>query len=93
MTTTTWKFYSALCATAMDVVVLSRFGPLLWKTWAPNGGLRIALLLLAGALTFTLMDIWSQIAEEPLPCVLEPDNHECSFSAAPVAGGNGGADV
>lgn len=64
MTTTTLQFLLAICATALDVLVVGHCAPLLWQTWGPVSWARLGLLLLAGAMAFTLMDIWSQTIEK-----------------------------
>lgn len=54
------KMIAASCITCMDVEVVVRFGPVLWHYGNTIAWARITLLLLAGAMAFTLMDIWSK---------------------------------
>jgi len=56
----TVKLIAALCTTLMDLTVIGNCGPLLWKVWGDFCWPRIGLLLLAGAIAFTLMDIWAK---------------------------------
>lgn len=60
MKSATLKFVPAICVTLMDILVIRWCGPLLWNAWNGVCWARIGLLLLAGSIAFTLMDIWAK---------------------------------
>lgn len=77
------KIFVAVCTTVMDALVLGKCGPLLWKVYGNVTWTRVGLLLMTGAITFTLMDIWSKVSL-PAPS---------RASVTPAANGLEGADV
>ena len=60
MKSATGKLIAAICVTSMDIEVAVRYGPFLWHSWNAIAWARIMLMLLAGGIAFTLMDIWSK---------------------------------
>lgn len=92
MRSTALKFITAICVTLMDALVARRYGALLWDTLSPIARARIGLLLLADAIAFTLMDIWSKTLGQRVLLYEKPPAHV----AIPSSGAMtelGGADV
>lgn len=56
----TLKILSAVAAAVLDIWVAACCGPLLWQVYGPVPWARMGLLVMAGGLAFTLMDIWSK---------------------------------
>ncbi len=56
----TVKLLSATGVTFLDFFVATQCGPIVWHAWNLVPLARMGLLLLAGAIAFTLMDIWSK---------------------------------
>ena len=50
----------AMGVTLLDILVTADCGPLLWNYWGTRAWSRIGLLIIAGGLSFTLMDIWAK---------------------------------
>jgi hypothetical protein len=93
MKSATAKLVSAVLVTVLDAVVAERCGPLLWGTWSSVPWARLGLLLLAGSIAFTLMDIWCKTLSAQ--AISSPEQiGDRGLIAIPSAGqGMEGADV
>lgn len=50
----------AVGVTLLDILVAAECGPLLWNYWGSRAWSRMGLLIIAGGLAFTLMNIWAK---------------------------------
>ncbi len=75
MRTGTPKFLAAVATAVLDIWVAAWYGPLLWQVYGPIPWTRVGLLVMAGAIAFTLMDIWSKATVQiPIPLSMtEPE--------------------
>lgn len=92
MASITSRSITAGSVTLMDVMVTSYSGPIVWKAWGAPFWSRTGLLALAGAMAFTLMDIWSQTLTEQSLLSLEADT-PCALTQTGSAEQMEGADV
>lgn len=53
--------------TFMNLWVALMYGPQLWRAWGGDAIARVGLLLLAGGLASTLMNVWSLVVGKPSP--------------------------
>ncbi len=67
----------ALLVTAFNAVVAERCGPLLWHAWGGIAYTRVALLLLAGALSSTLTNVWAHTVALVRPRVSDAYSVDC----------------
>lgn len=66
------QFGLAFGTTVADISVGATCGPALWEVYGAVPWMRIGLLIIAGAVAFTLMDVWSKtVAPTPFVSALE----------------------
>lgn len=70
MLSSSFKLSLAVATTLMDLYVVGRYAGVLWSIWGPSPLERVGLLALAGGITFTLMDIWSQTIFSLMPRIV-----------------------
>jgi hypothetical protein len=85
------KLVAAVGTTLMDLAVIGYSGPLLWRVWGDVCLARIGLLMLAGGIAFTLMDIWAKALPHTPSRTLRQMDHESDLYIPPSA--TEGADV
>lgn len=85
------KLVAAVGTTLMDLAVIGYCGPLLWRVWGDVCLARIGLLLLAGGIAFTLMDIWAKTLPQTPSRTLRQMDHDSDLFLSPPA--TEGADV
>lgn len=91
MKSATLKIVVAVYVTVMDVAVIGFCGPLLWKVWDCVYWARLGLLVLAGGITFSLMDIWARAIAVTHGSANTQKSHELELFSSP--GAMEGADV
>jgi hypothetical protein len=65
-------FSIALALTILDFVVSWQDGPIVWQAWGGVPWIRIGLLLLAGAGSFTLVDVWARALDATATGFVQP---------------------